>query len=224
MEVLLWIFVRKHCQYCWYWNRWPSTSDKRAHSMQRQWCSLTNIWFIRTVWSDWRNCMLLNIAEVWYQICILFEGQLNTYPLRSVYCSYMMHAYCNCLHILHLYLYHFSIVPRVRNKHIIIINNNDEDNRNIIIEVLMLIIIIMLIMMMMMMMMMITITISITTIRMIMMINLMLLLITKGILFQGDTLWVIWYNWQFRCRDMWKFVDNENFNQTEDIYSKIFVR
>ena len=57
-----------------------------------------------------------------------------------------------------------------------------------------------------------------------MMINLMLLLITKGILFQGDTLWVVWYNWQFRCGDMWKFVDNENRNQSIDIYSKIFVR
>ena len=66
--------------------------------------------------------MLLNIAELWYQICILFIGQVNTYPRHSVYCSYMVHVYCiSFLHILHLYLYHFIIVPRVRNKHIIII-------------------------------------------------------------------------------------------------------
>ena len=56
-----------------------------------------NIWFIRIVWSDWGNCVLLNIAELWYQICILFEGQVNTYPRHSVYCSYMMHVYCNFL-------------------------------------------------------------------------------------------------------------------------------
>ena len=41
--------------------------------------------------------MLVYIAELWYQICILFEGQVNTYPRHSVYCSYMMHVYCNFL-------------------------------------------------------------------------------------------------------------------------------
>ena len=30
------------------------------------------------------------IAELWYQICILFEGQLDIYPRHTVYCSYMI--------------------------------------------------------------------------------------------------------------------------------------
>ena len=66
------------------------------------------------------------ILLLWYQICILFEGQAIIYPRHNVYCSYMMHAYCtlwisSILISLNLYLYHFILVPWVGNKHIIYI-------------------------------------------------------------------------------------------------------
>ena len=68
--------------------------------------------------SDLIGEMLFDIAEMWYQICILLKWQLHIYSRHSVYCSYMMHAYCTFLHILHLHLYHIISVPRVRIKHI----------------------------------------------------------------------------------------------------------
>ena len=78
--------------------------------------------FIRNVWSEWGNCMLLNIAEHCYDIkyahCLKDSWIFTLVTLCT--CSHMMHAYCTFfLNFLHLYFVTFHYCTRVPNKHII---------------------------------------------------------------------------------------------------------